>query len=193
VNKIHQTQLSMLIQGCRKNDRAAQQQLYRAFQAWAYVICLRYTNDQFAAQECVQDGFFKVFTKINRYGGEQSFESWFKKILINTCIDLYRSRLNEPFSVELNEDLDEAIMPETLINADAEHLLNFVRQLPPAYQTTFNLYVVEGFEYHEIAEILDISIGTVKSNLFKARQKLKTLLIKSNTTPDSNLHGRPRL
>ncbi|GAB4492434.1 MAG: hypothetical protein OHK0019_14340 [Saprospiraceae bacterium] len=175
---LNKEQLAETIRGCRNGDRYAQNRLYRAFYAWASAICQRYTQNAEEARECTQDGFFKVFTKIDKYTGDLSFEAWLKKVMVNTCIDRYRARLNETHTVELGEARDEAVLAETLINADAEDLLHLVRQLPPAYQTTFNLFAIEGYEYHEIADMLGVSIGSVKSNLSKARARLKELLTK---------------
>lgn len=173
---LNKSELEEVIRGCRKGDRYAQNRLYRAFHAWASAICQRYTNDTEATRECVQDGFFKVFTKIDKYGGDLSFEAWLKKILINTCIDRYRARVNEKTTVELTAAHDELVLAESLINADAEYLLQLVRRLPPAYQATFNLFAIEGYEYQEIAEMLGVTIGSVKSNLSKARFRLKEML-----------------
>lgn len=173
---LNKSELEEVIQGCRKGDRYAQNRLYKAFYAWASAICQRYTNDAEATRECVQDGFFKVFTKIDKYGGDLSFEAWLKKILVNTCIDRYRAHLNETITVEFTAAHDESVLAETLINADAEYLLRLVRCLPPAYQATFNLFAIEGYEYQEIAEMLGVSIGSVKSNLSKARFRLKEML-----------------
>jgi RNA polymerase sigma-70 factor (ECF subfamily) len=176
---LNKSELEETIRGCRKGDRYAQNRLYRAFYTWASIICQRYTQDVETTRECVQDGFFKVFTKIDQYGGDQSFEAWLKKILIHTCIDRYRSRLQEIPTVALREAEDEQVMAENLINADAEYLLYLVRMLPPAYRTTFNLYAIEGYDYKEIADILGVSIGSVKSNLSKARLRLREMLGKS--------------
>lgn len=176
---LNKSELEETIRGCRKGDRYAQNRLYKAFYAWASVICQRYTQDAETTRECVQDGFFKVFTKIDHYEGQQSFEAWLKKVMINTCIDRYRSRLHESHTVSLEEAGNHMVMAENLINADAEYLLHLVRQLPPAYRSTFNLYAIEGYDYQEIADILGISLGAVKSNLFKARLRLKDMLGKS--------------
>lgn len=178
---LNKGELAETIRGCRDGDRYAQNRLYRAFYAWASAICLRYTGNEEEARECAQDGFFKVFTKIDKYTGDLPFEAWLKRVMINTCIDRYRTRLNETPTVELVEARDETVLAETLINADAEHLLQLVRQLPPAYQATFNLFAVEGYEYQEIADLLGVSIGSVKSNLSKARLRLKEMLIKRQT------------
>ncbi|MBL7782547.1 MAG: RNA polymerase sigma factor [Saprospiraceae bacterium] len=86
---LNKSELEETIRGCRKGDRYAQNRLYKAFYAWASVICQRYTHDPETTRECVQDGFFKVFTKIDQYAGDQSFEAWLKRIMIHTCIDRY--------------------------------------------------------------------------------------------------------
>ncbi|HRI62455.1 MAG TPA: sigma-70 family RNA polymerase sigma factor [Saprospiraceae bacterium] len=175
---LNKSELEEVIRGCRKGDRYAQNRLYRAFHAWASAICQRYSNDTETARECMQDGFFKVFTKIDKYTGDLPFEAWLKRVMINTCIDRYRARMKEMLTVELAEAHEQTVLAETLINADAEYLLQLVRQLPPAYQATFNLFAVEGYEYQEIADLLGVSIGAVKSNLSKARLRLKEMLTK---------------
>lgn len=178
---LNKGQLAETIRGCRSGDRYAQNRLYRAFYAWASAICLRYTGNPEEARECTQDGFFKVFTKIDKYTGDLPFEAWLKRVMINTCIDRYRARLNDTPTVELTEARGETVLADTLINADTEYLLQLVRQLPPAYQATFNLFAVEGYEYQEIADLLGVSIGSVKSNLSKARLRLKEMLTKRQT------------
>jgi RNA polymerase sigma factor (sigma-70 family) len=165
-----------VIQGCRRGDRHAQNRLYRAYHGWAWSICARYTQVPELATECVQDAFFKVFTKIDTYGGDLPFEGWFKKILVHTCIDRYRSNQKEEVTMELEDAENESHIAEVLINADAEYLLHLINTLPAVYRTTFNLYAIDGYDYQEIATILDVNIGSVKSNLFKARAKLKQLL-----------------
>lgn len=173
---LNKGELAETIRGCRNGDRYAQNRLYRAFFAWASAICLRYTGNAEEARECTQDGFFKIFTKIDKYTGELPFEAWLKRVMINTCIDRYRAKMKELPTVELSEACDETVLAEILINADAEDLLHLVRQLPPAYKATFNLFALEGYEYHEIADMLGVTIGSVKSNLFKARVRLKEML-----------------
>ncbi len=173
---LNKEQLAETIRGCRRSDRYAQNRLYSAFYAWGSIVCQRYTGNAEEARECLQDGFFKVFTKIDKYTGDLPFEAWLKRVLINTCIDRYRARLHETHTVALEEAHNETIVAEILIDADTEHLLFLVRQLPPAYQATFNLFAVEGYEYQEIADMLGVSIGSVKSNLSKARVRLKEMI-----------------
>lgn len=173
---LSQTELAEVVAACRRHDRHAQNRLYQAFGGWAHALCRRYTSDDAEASDCVQTGFVKVFTKIDRYGGDQSFEAWFKKIMVNTCIDRYRARIREQPTDEIERAADLSAAPQALINIEAEHLLELVRQLSPAYRAAFSLFAVDGFEYQEIAEMLGVNIGTVKSNISKARQKLKNML-----------------
>ncbi len=100
--------------------------------------------------------------------------------MIRTCIDHHRANLKEPQKVELEAMQDESDIAEVMVNMHVEHLLFYLRQLPPAYQMTLNLYAIEGYAYQEIADMLGINIGSVKSNLSKARGKLKSLLLASN-------------
>ena len=173
---MNEKELNGWIQGCRRGDSVAQYELHRQLYGYAYHICIRYTSNDFEAEELVQDGFLKVFTKIDQYSGEQSFLAWFKVILIHTCIDRYRSRLSEAPKVGLEEAADLSRTPEYLVNAEAEHLLALLQQLSPAYRVCFNMYAIEGYGYQEIADMLGISIGSVKSNISKARTQLKAMI-----------------
>jgi RNA polymerase sigma factor (sigma-70 family) len=175
---LNPTELAETILGCRRRDRASQNRLYQAFHGWAWAICVRYTKEEETAYECVQDSFYKVLSKIDQFGGDLSFEAWFKKILINTCIDRYRSKINAPVYVEYTEAENLTEFAEALIDADVDYLLLLVKQLPPAYQATFNLCAIEGYDYQETADLLGVSVGSVKSNLSKARGKLKEQLLR---------------
>ena len=169
------------IKALERQDRKAQQQLYKAYFSRWMALCVRYVGQHDDAMMVLNNGFLKIFTKIDKYTGDLPFEAWLKRVMINTCIDRYRARLNQTPTVELVEAGAETVLAETMINADAEYLLFLVRQLPPAYQATFNLFAVEGYEYQEIADLLGVSIGSVKSNLFKARLRLKELLTQRQT------------
>lgn len=173
---IKQEELYHTIERCRKGDRHAQFSLYQSFQGWSLAICRRYSRSEEIAQECLQDGFLKVFTKIQQLKSNMPFQPWLKTILIRTCIDRQRSMLRESFTIELEPEHDQSGVPEALVNIEVEHLLSMMRQLPPAYQMTLTMYAIEGYEYQEIAHLLGVSVGSVKSNLSKARGKLKALL-----------------
>jgi RNA polymerase sigma factor (sigma-70 family) len=168
--------LTTMIYGCRQNDRYAQNQLYKTLYRYVFGVCTRYVKNEEEPKEVVQDIFYKIFTKIDKYGGELSFYSWIKKIAVNTCIDRYRSKIHDiPIT-----DIEEAICPEqtasVIMDADTEYLLHFIQKLSPAYKVTFNMYVIDGYKYNEIAEILNISEGAVKSNVSRARRNLQKMI-----------------
>jgi len=168
--------LAYLIEGCRKGEERSQMELYRQYYSYGMGICLRYARKRELAVEMLNDGFLKVFTKINQYDPQQAFRPWLRKILVNAAIDHYRKYhrdqeeelpLARPSGTSYNEALD---------NLAFEDLLEIMQALPPAYRMVFNLYVVEGLTHPEIAKRLKISVGTSKSNLSKARLKIKELL-----------------
>ncbi len=169
-------QLAFIIEGCRRGEERSQMELYRQYYSYGMGICLRYARKRELAVEMLNDGFLKVFTKIGQYNSNQAFKPWLRKILVNAAIDHYRkySRDKEeeppiirPTGTSYNEALD---------NLAFEDLLEIMEVLPPAYRMVFNLYVVEGHTHAEIAKQLNISVGSSKSNLAKARLKIKEQL-----------------
>ncbi len=159
--------------GCRKGDRKSQENLYALFYGYAMSICLRYSRDREEAIEILNDGFFKAFTKIDRYSDGQSFKGWLRKIMINTAIDYYRKNEKHFHSVDISYAKDQWHEYD-IIDAIAEKdIIQLVQSLPASYRVVFNLYVIEGYKHEEIAQQLNISVGTSKSNLSVARNKLK--------------------
>jgi RNA polymerase sigma-70 factor (ECF subfamily) len=169
-------ELDQIIQGCRKNERASQAQLYSHFYQYAMTVARRYGGSMETAQELVNDAFFKVFTKIDLYSGQQPFRQWLRRIVINTAIDRFRSSLNQlqVTTLESWHDPDESSGIEEQLTYD--QIVGMLDQLPPAYRAVFNLAVVDGFSHEEISAQLGISVGASKSNLSRARQHLKILL-----------------
>lgn len=145
-------------------------------------ICRRYALNDFDAADVLNDGFLKVFINIEKYDASKPFKSWIAKIITNTAIDHYRTNLkfSDHDDVSDHEGMGDAItVYDQLAYKD---LLALIQDLSPAYRTVFNLYAIDGYSHEEIAELLKISIGTSKSNLFKARQKLQEKLM----APDEN-------
>jgi RNA polymerase sigma-70 factor (ECF subfamily) len=136
-------------------------------------VSLPYVNSENEAQEVVNDGFIKLFMNIHQYDKSKSFKGWFRKILINTAIDNFRQNKSHYNQIELGEAQVSNFDDNIIDKMSAEEILNLVQHLPKAYKIVFNLYVLEGYKHHEIAKILNISVGTSKSNLAKARNKLK--------------------
>ena len=172
--------LEILIAGCRRMDEQCQMALYRHYYSYAMSIGLRYTQSRESALEMLNDGFLKVFQKIEQYDSDFPFKPWLRKILMNAAIDHYRKyKRTKPEALSISEK-DTVAHNEALDHLEFEDLLEIMKDLPPAYNLVFNLYVVEGLPHAEIAEKLDITIGTSKSNLSKARQKIKEMLRSSH-------------
>ena len=178
-------ELHHLIRGCIKQDRKCQKMLYKTFYGFAMGICLRYANDRDSAAEVMNQGFFKVFTHIESFDLTRPFKAWLGKIMTNASIDFYRANLKMAYTEDLEaaENMSDGELPDTNLNYN--DLLAMVQTLPPAYRTVFNLFAIEGYSHEEIGEMLHINAGTSKSNLHKARQKLKQMIMNADA-PASN-------
>ncbi len=176
--------IQLLIEGCRRGNRASQLKLYEHFYSYGLSITLRYSKNREEALEILNDSFLKAFLKIDQYDSDYPFKPWLRRILINSSIDYHRkySRLNEKIESSPNTELATASYNFALDNLEFDDLIIVLQKLSPAYRLVFTLYVVEGFKHHEIAEKLNISIGSSKSNLAKARIKLKSILQSSHST-----------
>ena len=140
-------------------------------------ICLRYSKSREEAVEILNDAFLKVFKNLYQYTPSKSFQGWLRRILINSAIDYYRAHHKYPAFLELKETAaisqEEATLPELLPNED---VLPILQKLSPGYRVVFNLFVMEGYKHTEIAAMLDISVSTSRSNLQRAKNKLRSLL-----------------
>ena len=176
-------QLKILIQNCQNNQKAAQAELYKNYSAKLFSVCLRYADSYEDAQDYFQDGFIMIFNKINQFRFEGSFEGWMRRIIVNACIEKYRNK-NHLYVVneEITQDdwLEDDKVEDEWNDYSYDELLEIIRELPERYRQVFNLYVMEEYSHQEIAEMLQITVGTSKSNLSRAKEKLKELL-KKNT------------
>ena len=162
-----------VIKSCIAGRRASQELLYQYFAPRMFGICLRYGHDYPTAEDLLQEGFIKVFNKLDRYRYEGSFEGWMKRIFINTAIEHYRKSSNRKFFVEIGEATDLTLKSVAVDNLATQDLLKVVQKLPDGYRTVFNLYAIEGFNHKEIGKMLGISEGTSKSQLARARATLQ--------------------
>src|ERR1700744_4950451 len=169
--------LHQLIRGCIKQDRKCQKMLYKTFYGFAMGICLRYATDRDEAAEVMNQGFFKVFTHIESYDMARPFKAWLGKIMMNVSIDYYRANLKMAYTEDLDSAEHVSDGDYTDKNLNYNDLLAMVQRLPQAYRTVFNLFAIDGYSHDEIGEMLNINAGTSKSNLFKARQKLKQMIL----------------
>jgi len=165
-----------LISGCRKKDRKSQKVLYQFFYSYAMRMCIRYAKDKDEALELVNDGFMRVFVNISKYNPERPFKPWLSTIMINTSIDHYRKQIKRIEMEELNAKHEMEDRENILSRIHYEDLIKLVQKLSAAYRTVFNLFAIDGYSHEEIASMLSISVGTSKSNLFKAREQLKRML-----------------
>ncbi|MDX1903400.1 MAG: sigma-70 family RNA polymerase sigma factor [Thermonemataceae bacterium] len=163
-----------LIEACQKQSPKAQRQLYERFAPKMLAVALRYTNGRLEAEDVLQEGFIKIFKHINNFRGESSLEHWIKTIIIHTALKQNRSKLYLFPALDV-EDLPESYHESTeLLSAlHYEDLLKMIQELAPRYRVVFNLYAIEGYQHQEIANMLDISEGTSKSQYARAKQILR--------------------
>ena len=172
-NKLHQ-----IMEGCRRRDRVSQHALYELYHGFALSVSRRYVSGMDAAREVANDAFFRVFTKIENYDSALPFQAWLRKVVVFSAIDHYRKYQQGLPPTDDLSGLEQAPDDgaDQFDQLSSDELLALVQQLPPAYMLAINMFAIEGYEHHEIAEMLGISVGASKSNLFKARAKLKAMM-----------------
>jgi len=173
--------MQLLLNGCKKNDRESQRLLYQHYYGYAMSICVRYCRSMEESKEIVNDGFMKVFQKIDQHATESSFKAWLRKIMINSSIDHYRKEVKHHHHTDIDQMKIQGIANNSALDdLSYAELIGMIQSLSPGYRAVFNLYVIDGFTHQEIGEILSISEGTSKSNLMKARGNLKKMIEKMN-------------
>jgi RNA polymerase sigma-70 factor (ECF subfamily) len=161
------------IAACIKGKSSAQEKLYKQFADKMFGVCMIYTKDYDAAKDVMQEGFVKVFNKLDTFKFNGSFEGWVRRIMVNTALERYRKNYYLYALTDI-DDYKEVIAYEDVISdISANDLLSLVHELSPQYQMIFNLYAIEGYSHKEIGEMLEISEGTSKSNLSRARKILQ--------------------
>jgi len=171
-----------IIKRCLKNDRQAQKAIYEKYSSVLMGICVRYLNNTFEAEEVLQDGFVKIFSRIKQFSGRGPFINWMKKIMINTAITHYYKNLKHQHHYDFEEINEMDIAGKTFDSSDftREELLNVIKKLPDGYRIVFNLYAIEGYKHKDIAELLEIDINTSKSQYSRARKLVQKKLFKLN-------------
>ena len=159
-----------LIQDCIDGKRISQNQLYAFFAPRMFAVCLRYSKNREEGEEILQEGFVQVFKSLHNFKHEGSFEGWIRKVMVYCAIQHYRRKpkMHPVVKIE-NIELEETGTADAIGLLHEKELLKMVQALPPAYRMVFNLYVFEGMKHREIADLLNISEGTSKSNLFDAK------------------------
>lgn len=168
-----------LLQKSVRGDRKSQEKLYRQFYGFAMSVCVRYTQSRDEALEIVNDSFLKIFTKGDQYDSKYPFKAWFRRIIVNTALDFYRSQQKHYFHENIEEAYEVSSNDSNpLSQLNYEEIINLVQRLPSGYKMVFNLYVIDGFSHEEISNQLGISVGTSKSNLSRAREALRKMILK---------------
>lgn len=163
--------LDELINRCKSRDAKAQSQLYKRYASKIFSLCLKYSRNYVEAEDHLQDAFVTILNKIEQYNNKGSFEGWMKRVAINTTLQSYRQvGVFNIIDEDAIEDVSVDIENEAI---DLDYLLKIIQELPDRYRLVFNLYVLDGYSHKEISDLLEISSGTSKSNLARARMILK--------------------
>lgn len=165
-----------IISKCVKQDRSAQNELHKQFYSYGLGICLRYVSDPLEARSILNQSFYKVFKNIEKFDIEVDFKPWFKTIVVNSSLDYLRANRRLTYHDTLDANHNIAIDPTAMSDLSYEDMLSVINDLPTAYRAVFNLYVIDGFKHHEIAEKLGITVSTSKSNLSRAKSNLRKMM-----------------
>lgn len=167
-----------LIEGCKDDDRQCQRALYDEYAPKMMVVCMRYSKSDLEAEDILQESFIKVFDNIKRFKGESKLVHWIKRIVVNTALNHGRRKLYmfPMLDVENIDNPSDGDVP--LSGYHFQELLKMIQELPSGCQIIFNLYAIEGYNHNEIAEMLDISVGTSKSQYSRARMLLREMIQK---------------
>lgn len=165
-----------LIEACKNKSSKARSRLYKLYANKLLGICMRYTKNKYEAEDVLHDAFIKIFTKIDQFENSGSFESWMKRIVTNTAIQYLRDRSNELKTIQIEEyqeplfDDNELLLPQL----SSLQLMELIQKLPNGYRLIFNLFVFENMSHNDISEQLNISVGTSKSQLSRAKAFLRS-------------------
>jgi RNA polymerase sigma factor (sigma-70 family) len=162
-----------IIQGCLREDRRCQREVFNRYAGKMMTVCLRYTHHRMEAEDVLQDAFIKVFDNIHKFEGKGSFEGWIRRIVVNTALKntMRHGFQKELFGVENVIEMSED--PSVFSKMTEDELLKIISQLPDGYRTVFNLFVIEDYSHREIGEALGIEESTSRSQLVKARNMLQ--------------------
>ncbi len=174
-----------IIVGCRKNDRKSQQALFELFASKMYGHCLRYSKNTEDAQDILQEGFIKVFEKINSLKDFQQLEGWMSRVFINLALSYWRKNHSGPTFVDINEtDAEDEVLGEesNLQKHKPEEVLVWINELPDNQRMVLNMYAIDGLSHQEIASVLNTTVSNTKSILSRARKALRERINSKNET-----------
>ena len=164
--------LDRLIKNCINQDAEAQSQLYKQYASKLFSLCLKYSKNYAEAEDNLHDAFITIFSKLEQYNNKGSFEGWLKRIAINTSLQRYREDVGV-YDIVNEGNIEDVSLDINDEDLHLDFLLKIIQELPDRYRLVFNLYVLDGYSHVEISELINISTGTSKSNLARARLILK--------------------
>lgn len=168
---------SSLVKKCIDGDQRAQRMLFDKFASKMLSVCMRYSKNSEQAEDILQDGFVKVFGKLSYYKGEGSLEGWIRRIVVNTALDQIRKDAKFRDDITLDDvDFKLELKGNVLEDLAAEDLMQLINEMPTGYKVVFNMFAIEGYSHREIAEMLEVSENTSKSQYSRARGYLKKRL-----------------
>jgi RNA polymerase sigma-70 factor, ECF subfamily len=165
-----------LIQKCIEGNSTAQRELIKQYLGYAKTVCSRYANSTEELEEMVNDSFLKVFNNLSKYDTLKPFKAWFRTILVNASIDYYHKYEKFTNQTDIEEYDFVDVEYDVVSKMSVDEIMEIIQELTPAYRMVFTLYVMEGYNHREIAEMLNIKEGTSKSNLQDARHKLQSMI-----------------
>lgn len=167
---------SVLIDGCKRGQRKAQRELYERFSGKLYAVCLRYAKATHDADDILQKSFLKIFDKIDQLEDEEALEGWMRRIVVNTALKEYRRKIDQAQREDISDANYQTRQNLTLSQFRYKELLDMVSRLPDQCRLVFNLFAIEGYKHREVAEMMDISEGTSKSQYARARALLQEMI-----------------
>lgn len=177
-----------IIEGCKKQNRKAQKMLYDRFSSKFLGVCMRYAKDKPEAEDILQEGFLKIFERIDQYNFSGAFEGWMRRIIVNTAISNYRKNLKH-YNLSNIDDIYEfeQEISDPDVEFSMEEMLRVIQSLSPGYRMVFNLFAIEGYSHKEIAEMLGIDIATSKSQYSRARKIVQYKLLQIRSLRKANV------
>ena len=170
-----------LIAGCIKGNQIAQKTLFDSFSPKFFALCLRYMKSTDDAEDVLQEGMVKIFTKLPEYRGKGPFEGWMRRIVVNTCLDQIRKNQKLKFDVSIDQAEYKLSMNAFILEKmSANELIEEIKKMPPGYRVVFNMFAIEGYSHQEIAEKLGVKESTSKSQYLRARAYLKERISKQD-------------
>lgn len=183
--------IQTIIQGCLRNQPAAQKELYYLYSPKMLSVCYRFSINRQDAEDMLQEGFIRVFSQIQSFQNKGSFEGWIRRIIVHTCINHLKKNKKFNDNLQIEAASMRLMVDDVPSILQAKQVIDCIRVLPIGYRTVLNLFAIEGYNHKEIAAMLDIEESTSRSQYTRAKQLLATILEKRNIIIQTKKNGQP--